>query len=145
MRQDRVDVYYTAPWLGSSEHCADLRTVGDDYYDFSRVNYLSQIGAEQTTDMRNLLFDKPAIRSCKPSNRDILIPYLDVTPFCQQSLDQLHRRALAQIVCPRLEAETNDANSLTSRRQHGIHRPIQMCLVAPENGSQKRQVQIHLL
>jgi len=87
MREDRVDVYNAAPWLGSSEYCADLRTVGDDYYYFSRVNYLPQVRAEQTTDMRNLLFDKPAIGSCKPANRDILVPYLDLTPFRQQPLD----------------------------------------------------------
>ena len=124
-----MEINDATSWLRNTKKSVDFRSSGADDYYFSRADYLLQVRREESANVRDFLFNEPAIRSDETTNRDILVPDLDLTAFSQEPLDKLHRWALAQIVCPRLEAEANNTDLFAPCSQHRIHCTIQVRLV----------------
>src|SRR5258708_30231111 len=61
--------------------------------------------------MRNLFFNEFTIGPYESSERDFPVPDFNLAPLTEKSLDQLHGRALPQIVRSGFKAEAQDCDS----------------------------------
>src|SRR5580698_9574519 len=73
------------------------RFVANDYH-FSASHHLLKVGGKQRADVGNHFLDVLTVGACETSNRNILIPDLYLTSLPEKPLDQLHLRALSQVV-----------------------------------------------
>src|SRR5215470_6800214 len=94
--------------------------------------------------MRNHFLNVLTVRSCKASERNILIPHLDLATLAEQAFDQLHLWALAQIVRAGFEAQSKHCDLAFAGSEHCINRTIHMPGVARHQRFEHRKLKVQL-
>src|SRR6476620_3946285 len=108
--------------LDEVDHNVTVAHAREPFFDLGRpLSHENDVGIgygvvqrlpHQPGNVRNGLIDVPKVRSMKPRQRDVFVVDRDVEPLADQHLDELGGRALAQVVRPDLEGQTEDRYAL---------------------------------
>src|SRR6266403_2410105 len=94
--------------------------------------------------MRNDLFDVLAIGTGEAAKRNVLVPNFYFEALAHEALDQLHLRALAQIVGAGFEAESELRNFLFARTHHHFDGTIDVLGIARHERFEQWKFEIEL-
>src|ERR1700734_1183833 len=81
-----------------------LHATSSDDHHLGVLNHWLEAGAEKRANVRNNFLDVLPVGADEMTQRDVVVPDLDLAAFAEQPFHQLHLRTLAQIVGGRLEA-----------------------------------------
>src|SRR5712692_2212413 len=128
-----------------SAQCFLVESASCDHDHVCVLQHLLEAGAQQRTNMRNYLLNVLAIGADEPAQRDVVIPDLDLAALTEQALDQLHLRALAQVVRRGFETQTQHGNVAFSGLQNHFHGALQMSFVTGQDGFEQGQLEVEFL
>src|SRR5579872_2599938 len=92
--------------------------------------------------MRNSIQDEIPVRSNQSREAHVAIVDAQIVAFANQALNHLDHRALAKIVCARLEAESEDPDALGAKFHHQLDAARNLYLVAGKNRVHDRKLEI---
>ena len=78
----------------------------------------------------------------EPRERDGWVRDLEVAALAEKALRELDERALAEVVGPRLERETEETDLSESHLDDGVERPLKMSLIRRQDALQDGQLEV---
>src|SRR5262249_28984894 len=95
--------------------------------------------------MGNCILNELAVRTDELTQGYVGVPDTDLAAFTDQSFDEMHHRALAEIIRTRFKTQPEDTYLSTLHSQHSFHSPLDVLQIAGQDRIQQRNAQIQLL
>src|SRR5664280_2358817 len=119
-------------WAYFGEACL-VNRIGRRYHDrFRPFGCIRDFGHDQFRNVRKDIHQVILIGANKASELDIRIEDSHLTALAYEALHELHKRAFAHIVCPRLEADPEKSNPFLGLPENPINTALNQHPIAVE-------------